>query len=89
MVLSVLLMPQWHDNSSGVGLDVGTVEVLQDTDEGRNKSNDNPANTAKGTETSSGACISARRTSISADITSNSDQDRVSSDTLTGPTTSH
>ena len=63
--------------------------VLQDTDEGRNKSNDNPANPAQGTETSSGACISARRTNISADITSNSNQDGVSSDTHTGPTPSH
>ena len=64
-------------------------KLLQDTDEGRNKSNDNPVNPARGTETSSGACISARRTSISTDITSNSNQDGVSSDTHTGPTPSH
>ena len=63
--------------------------VLQDTDEGRNKSRDNPANPAQGTETSSGACIPARRMSISTDITSNSNQDGVSSNTHTEPTPSH
>ena len=63
--------------------------LLQDTDEGRNKSSDNPANPAQGTETSSGACIPARRMSISTDITSNSNQDGVSSNTHTEPTPSH
>ena len=63
--------------------------VLQDTDEGRNKSSDNPANSAQGTETSSGACIPTRRISISTDITSNSNQDGVSNNTHTGPAPSH
>ena len=63
--------------------------VLQDTDEGRNKSSDNPANSAQGTETSSGACIPTRRVSISTDITSNSHQDGVSNNTHTGPAPSH
>ena len=63
--------------------------VLQDTNEGRNKSSDNPANSAQGTETSSGACIPARRISISTDITSNSSQDGVSSNTHTGTTSSN
>ena len=52
--------------------------VLQDTDEGRNKSNDNPTNSAQETKTSAGVCIPARRVSISTDITSNSHQDEVS-----------
>ena len=63
--------------------------VLQDTDEGCNKSNDNPANPAQGTETSLGACIPTRRISISTGITSNSSQDGVSSNTHTRPTSSH
>ena len=57
--------------------------VLQDTDEGRNKSSNNPANSAQGIETSSGACIPTRRISISTDITSNSQQDGVSNNTHT------
>ena len=63
--------------------------VLQDTDEGRNKSSNNPANSAQGTETSSGACIPTRRISIPTDITSNSNQDGVSNNTHTGPAPSH
>ena len=35
--------------------------VLQDMDEGCNKSSDNPANSAQGTETPSGACIPTHR----------------------------
>ena len=63
--------------------------VLQDTDEGCNKSNDNPANSAQETNTSAGVCIPARRVSISTDITSNSHQDEVSTNTYIGPTSSH
>ena len=63
--------------------------VLQDTDEGRNKPSDNPANSAQGTETSLGACIPTRRMSISTDITSDSNQDGVSNNTHTGPAPSH
>ena len=63
--------------------------VLQDMDEGRNKPSDNPANSAQGTETSSGACIPTRRMSISTDITSDSNQDGVSNNTHTGPVPSH
>ena len=63
--------------------------VLQDTDEGRNKSIDNPANSAQGTETPSGAYIPTRRVSISNDITSNSHQEGVSNNTHTRPVPSH
>ena len=64
-------------------------QLLQDMDEGSNKSSDNPASSAQGTETSSGACIPTRRVSISADITSNSHQDGVPNSTHTRPATSH
>ena len=63
--------------------------LLQDTDEGRNKSSNNPANSAKETETSSGACIPTCRMSISTDITSDSNEDGVSNNTHTGPAPSH
>ena len=63
--------------------------VLQDTDEGCNKSNDNPATSAQETKTSSGACIPTRRVSISTGITNNSHQDGVSNNTHTGPASSH
>ena len=63
--------------------------MLQDTDEGRNKSSDNPANSAQGTETPSGAYIPTCRASISNDITSNSHQEGVSNNTHTGPVPSH
>ena len=53
-----------------VALCVKSVLLLQVTDEGRNKSSDNPANSAQGTETPSGAYIPTRRASISNDITS-------------------
>ena len=51
--------------------------VLKDTGEGRNEYNDNPA---QETETSSGACTTARKASISPDLTNNSTRDRVSCD---------
>ena len=58
--------------------------------EGLNKYNDNPA---QGTEevydTSSGACISARKVSISTDHNNNSTRDGVSCDIHTEPTPSH
>ena len=60
--------------------------LLRDTGEGCNKYNDNPA---QGTETSSGACISARKASVSTDRTNNSTRDRVSCDIHTEPTSSH
>ena len=64
--------------------------VLKDTGEGHNKYNDNPA---QGTEeiynTSSGACISTRKASVSTDHTNNSTRDRVSCDIHTEPTPSH
>ena len=60
--------------------------VLRDTGEGHNKYNDNPA---QGTETSSGACTSARKASVSTDLTNNSTQDRVSCGIHTKPTPSH
>ena len=64
--------------------------VLRDMGEGLNKYNDNPA---QGTEevydTSSGACISARKVSISTDHNNNSTWDGVSCDIHTEPTPSH
>ena len=63
--------------------------VLQDTDEGHNKSNDNPASSAQEAKTSSGACVRTRMTSASSGITNNSNQDGVSKSTHTGPTSSH
>ena len=63
--------------------------VWQDMDEGRNKSNDNPANSAQKTKTSAGVCIPARRVSILTDITSNSHQDEVLTNIYIGPTSSH
>ena len=63
--------------------------VLQDTGEGRNKSNDNPANSAQEAKPSSGECIRTRMTSTSIDITNNSNQDEVLRSTHTEPTSSH
>ena len=63
--------------------------VLQDTGEGRNKSNDNPANSAQEAKTSSGECIRTCMTSTSIDITNNSNQDEVLQSTHTEPTSSH
>ena len=63
--------------------------VLQDMDDGCNKSNDNSANPAQETKTSAGVCIPAHRVSISTDIASNSHQDEVSTNTYIGPTSSH
>ena len=64
--------------------------VLRDTTEGLNKYNDNPA---QGTEevhdTSSGACISARKESIPTDHNNNSTRDGVLYDTHTEPIPSH
>ena len=60
--------------------------VLKDTGEGRNEYNDNPA---QETETSSGASTTARKASISPDLTNNSTQDRVLCDIYTEPTSSH
>ena len=51
--------------------------VLQDTGEGRNKTNDNPANSAQGAKTSSGECIRTRMTGMPTDTTNNSKQDKV------------
>ena len=63
--------------------------VLQDTGEGRNKSNGNPANSAQEAKTSSGKCIHTHMTSTSIDITNNSNQDEVLRNTHTGTTSSH
>ena len=63
--------------------------MLQDTDEGRNKSNDNPVNSAQEAKTSSGTCIRTRVASTSTGITNDSNQDGVSNSTHTGPTSSH
>ena len=63
--------------------------VLQDTDEGCNKSNDNPANSAQEAKTTSGECIRTRTASMSTGITNNSNQDEVLQSTHTGPTSSH
>ena len=60
--------------------------VLKDTGEGRNECNDNPA---QETETSSGACTTARKASISSDLTNNSTRDGVLCDIHTEPTSSH
>ena len=60
--------------------------VLKDMGEGRNEYNNNPA---QETETSSGACTTARKASISPDHTNNSTRDRVSCDIYTEPTSSH
>ena len=51
--------------------------VLQDTDEGRNKSNDNPANSAQEAKTSSGECIHTHMASTTTGITNNRNQDGV------------
>ena len=64
-------------------------EVLQDTDEGRNKYNDNPANSAQEAKTLSGECIRTCMTSTSTGITNNSNQDGVWQSTHTGPTSTH
>ena len=63
--------------------------VLQDTDEGRNKSNDNPAKSAQGAKPSSGECIRTRMTSMAIDTTNNSNQDKVLRSTHTETTSSH
>ena len=63
--------------------------VLQDMDEGRNKSNDNPANSAQEAKTSSRTFIRTRVASTSTGITNDSNQDGVSNSTHTGPTSSH
>ena len=60
--------------------------VLKDMGEGRNKYTDNPA---QETETSSGACTTACKASISSDLTNNSTRDRVSCDVHTKPISSH
>ena len=60
--------------------------MVQVLDEGRNKSSDNPANSAQGP---SGAYIPTRSVSISNDITSNSHQEGVSNNTHTRPVPSH
>ena len=60
--------------------------VLKDTGKGRNEYNDNPA---QETETSSGACTTAHKASISPDLTNISTRDRVSCDIHTEPTSSH
>ena len=52
--------------------------VLQDTDEGHNKSNDKPANSAEEAKTSSGASIRIHTASTSTDVTNDSTQDGVS-----------
>ena len=52
--------------------------VLQDTDEGRNKSNDNPANSAGEVKTSSGGSTRIHTASTSTDVTNDSIQDGVS-----------
>ena len=63
--------------------------VLQDTGEGCNKSNDNPAKSAQGAKTSSGECIRTRMTSMPIDTTNNSNQDKVLRSTHTETTSSH
>ena len=62
--------------------------VLKGMGEGRNKYYDNPAQGTE-TETSSGACTTTRKASISSDLTNNSTRDRVSCDIHTKPTSSH
>ena len=52
--------------------------VLQDTDEGRNKYNNNPAKSAEEAKTSSGTSIRVHTTSTSTDVTNDSTQDGVS-----------
>ena len=64
--------------------------VLRDTTEGLNKHNDNPAQGVEEVyDTSSGACISARKKSISTDHNNNSTRDGESCDTHIEPTPSH
>ena len=64
--------------------------VLRDMGEGLNKYNDNPAlRTEEVYDTSSGACISARKASMSTDHSNNSTWDGVSRDMHTEPTPSH
>ena len=63
--------------------------VLQDTGEGRNKTNDNPANSAQGAKTLSGECIRARMTSMPTDTTNNSKKDKVLRSTHTETASSH
>ena len=57
--------------------------LLRDTDEGCNKSNDNPTNSAQEAKTSSGECIRTRMASTSIGITNNSNQDGVLQSTHT------
>ena len=52
--------------------------VLQDTGEGRNKSNDNPAGSAEEAKTSSGACKQIHTAGTSIDGTNDIIQDGVS-----------
>ena len=64
--------------------------VLRDTTEGLNKHIDNPAQGAKEVcDTSSGACISARKKSISTDHNNNSTRDGELCDAHTERTPSH
>ena len=63
--------------------------MLQDMGKGRNKTNDNPANSAQGAKTSSGECICTRTTSMLIDTTNNSQQDKVLRSTHTERTSSH
>ena len=62
-------------------VDPPTLLLLQDTDEGHNKSNDNPANSAQGKKTSSGTCIRTRMVNTPTDLTNNNNQDGVSNST--------
>ena len=64
--------------------------VLRDTTEGLNKHINNPAQGVEEVyDTSSGACISARKESISTDHNNNSTRDGELCDTHTEPTPSH
>ena len=64
-------------------------KLLQDTGEGRNKTNNNLVNSAQGAKTSSGECIRTRMTSTPIDITNNDKQDKVLRSTHTEATSSH
>ena len=72
------------------GYYVKPIDLLRDTTEGLNKHNDNPAQGAEEVhDTSSGACITARKESVPMDRNNNSTRDGVSCDTHTEPAPSH
>ena len=65
-----------HDRSAESVL-LDCVLLLQDTGEGRNKTDDNSADSAQGVKTLSGECIRGRMTGTTTDTTNDNKQDEV------------